>query len=43
MVHADLIQAATEAVRQWQWEPTYLNGEPVEIITMITINFTLAK
>jgi TonB family protein len=43
LVHPDLMQAATEAVRQWQWEPTYLNGEPVEVITMITINFTLAK
>jgi TonB family protein len=43
MVHADLIQAATEAVRQWQWEPTYLNGVPVEIVTNITVNFTLTK
>jgi TonB family protein len=41
-VHADLIAAATQAVQGWQWEPTYLNGEPVEVVTMITINFTLA-
>jgi hypothetical protein len=37
------MNAAMDAVRQWRWEPTYLNGEPVEIITAITINFTLAK
>lgn len=43
MVHADLVQAAVEAVRQWQWEPTYLNGQPIEIVTQITVNFTLTK
>jgi TonB family protein len=42
-VHPDLTQAAVDAVSQWRWEPTYLNGEPVEIITAITINFTLSK
>lgn len=42
-VHPDLMQSAMESVSQWRWEPTYLNGEPVEIITAITINFTLAK
>jgi protein TonB len=31
-----------EAVRQWQYEPTLLNGAPVEIVTLININFTLA-
>jgi hypothetical protein len=43
MVHADFIQSTTDAVRQWQWEPTYLNGQPVEIVTAITVNYTLAK
>jgi TonB family protein len=43
LVHPDLVQAATEAVRQWQWEPTYLNGVPVEILTQINVNFTLSK
>lgn len=43
MVHADFVQSATEAVRQWQWEPTYLNGVPVEIVTAITVNYTLAN
>jgi TonB family protein len=40
-VHPDLVEAAMEAVRQWQYEPTLLNGEPVEIVTLININFTL--
>ena len=35
-----LIKAATDAVRQWVYEPTLLNGEPVEVITQIDINFT---
>lgn len=43
LVHADLMEAAMTAVRQWQYEPTYLNGQPVEIITAVTVNFTLAK
>lgn len=42
-VHPDFVQVATEAVSQWRWEPTYLNGEPVEIVTQINVNFTLAK
>lgn len=40
-VHPDLSKAATDAVQQWQWEPTYLNGVPVEVVTAITVNFTL--
>lgn len=34
-----LAKAALEAVRQWRYKPYYLNGEPVEIQTQITINF----
>ena len=41
-VHADLTKAATDAVTLWQYEPTYLNGQPVEVVTAITVNFTLA-
>ena len=41
-VHPDLVKAATDAVQQWQYEPTYLNGQPVEVITRVTVNFTLA-
>ncbi|MDZ4797258.1 MAG: M56 family metallopeptidase [Bryobacteraceae bacterium] len=43
LVHADLIAAATEAVKQWEYEPTYLNGVPVEIQTSVQINYTLQK
>jgi len=36
-----LVQAATDAVKQWLYRPTLLNGEPVEIVTQIDVNFTL--
>jgi periplasmic protein TonB len=36
-----LSRAAIEAVRQWQYKPYYLNGEPIEIQTQITVNFKL--
>jgi periplasmic protein TonB len=39
---AALAKAATDAVQQWRYKPYVLNGEPVEIETQITINFTLA-
>ncbi len=38
-----LISAAIEAVQQWRYQPTLLNGEPVEVITEIDINFTLSQ
>lgn len=38
---AELADAALAAVRTWQFEPTLLNGEPVEVITTITVNFQL--
>jgi periplasmic protein TonB len=34
-----LARSALEAVRQWRYKPYYLDGEPVEIETEITINF----
>jgi protein TonB len=34
-----LAHAAVEAVRQWRYKPYYLDGEPVEIQTQITVNF----
>jgi protein TonB len=40
--HPLLIQAAIEAVKQWLYRPYYLNGEPVEVDTQISVNFTLA-
>jgi periplasmic protein TonB len=36
-----LARAASDAVRQWKYKPYYLNGEPVEIQTQITVNFKL--
>jgi TonB family protein len=38
-----LAAAALEAVRQWQYATTLLNGDPVEVVTEIRVNFTLAK
>ena len=36
-----LAKAAMDAVKQWKYKPYYLNGEPVEIDTQITVNFKL--
>ena len=36
-----LDQAALDAVRQWQFTPTLLNGVPVPVIMTVTVNFTL--
>jgi protein TonB len=30
-----------DAVRQWVYQTTLLNGEPVEVITQIDVNYTL--
>jgi protein TonB len=38
-----LAASALEAVRQWRWRPTYLNGQPVEVITQIEVTFSLTK
>ena len=38
-----LAQAALEAVKQWRYRPYLLNGEPVEVASQITINFTLSR
>jgi protein TonB len=39
--HPLLIQAAFDAVRQWRYQPTLLNNEPVEVDTTITVTFTM--
>lgn len=36
-----LVQPAVAAVREWRYRPTRLNGEPVEVETLITVNFVL--
>jgi TonB family protein len=38
-----LIQATMDAVKQWVYRPTLLNGEPVAVETTIDINFTLQQ
>src|SRR5256885_371143 len=40
--HPMLAPAAIEAVKQWRYKPYILNGEPVEVDTQITVNFTLS-
>ena len=40
--HPLLTQAALDAVRQWRYKPYILNGEPVEVDTQVTVNFTLS-
>jgi protein TonB len=37
-----LAEAAKAAVEQWAYRPTLLNGDPIEVVTQVDINFTLA-
>jgi TonB family protein len=39
--HPLLVGAATQAVQQWVYKPTLLNGNPVAVVTTLDINFTL--
>ncbi len=41
--HPLLTPAAVDAVKQWLYQPTLLNGQPVEVITQIDVNFTLSS
>lgn len=41
--HPLLVQAAQEAVKQWVYKPTLLNGEPVEVVTQLDVSFTLSQ
>ena len=38
-VPREFTDAAIEAVKEWQYKPTLLNGEPVEVVTTVQINF----
>jgi len=40
---AALTQAATDAVKQWQYRPTKINGVPVEVDTTVNLVFALDK
>jgi protein TonB len=37
----ELIPSAMEAVRQWMYKPTLLNGKPCYVITRADVNFVL--
>jgi TonB family protein len=39
--HDLLNAAALNAVKQWKYSPTYLNGDPVPVIATVTISFKL--
>jgi TonB family protein len=40
-VHPGLARAALEAIKQWRYEPTLLNGQPVEVVTTADITYEL--
>jgi periplasmic protein TonB len=39
--HVFLVDAAVQAVKQWKYSPTIMNGEPVPIIATVTVIFRL--
>lgn len=39
----DLSESSLEAVRQWRYRPTLLNGQPVQIVTDVIVNYTLSQ
>ena len=41
-VHPDFAIAAADAVRQWRFTPTLLNGKPVEVVMTVTVTFSLS-
>jgi periplasmic protein TonB len=41
--HPLLVPSAMDAVKQWVYQPTLLNGEPVEVVTQVDVNFTLSQ
>ena len=43
LVDARLVEAAIDGVRQWRYQPTLLNGAPVEVVTEIQVNFRLER
>jgi protein TonB len=40
--HPLLAPAAVDAVQQWVYSPTLLNGEPIPVIGTVTVKFTLS-
>ena len=41
-IDPDLARSAVEAVSQWRYLPTLLNGEPIEVDTTINVTYSLA-
>jgi TonB family protein len=41
--HPLLVQSALDAVKQWVYAPTFLNGNPIEVATQIDVNYTLSQ
>jgi len=41
--HPLLVKAAMDAVWHWRYQPTQMNGEAVEVITEVDVNFTLGQ
>jgi TonB family protein len=42
-VHPDFAIAAVDAVRQWRFSPTLLNGVPVEVVMTVSVTFDLGE
>jgi protein TonB len=38
-----LVRAAMAAVKTWRYQPTMLNGEAVDVLTEISVSFTLSQ
>jgi TonB family protein len=43
LVHPELVESALEAVKLWLYEPTLLNGVPIEVVTTVRVNFRLTE
>lgn len=41
--HPLLVHAAQDAILQWRYKPTTLNGQPVDVLTSITVHFHLSN
>lgn len=39
----ELTQSAIDAVSQWVYRPTLLNGQPVTVLTTVSVNYTLSQ
>jgi outer membrane biosynthesis protein TonB len=42
-VHPDFAIAAVDAVRQWRFTPTLLNGDAVEVVMTVSVEFKLSE